>query len=57
MQPDVLQLQAIDLPEGLVGIAYPYILQLHVSHFTEELRPVNAATAHHQVVGVPDGRP
>ena len=48
--------QAIDLPESLVGIIDDHILQLHVAHLAEELRPVDGTITHHQVVGVPDGR-
>ena len=57
VQLDILQPQVVDSPEGLVGIGYLHVLQLHMVHLAEELRGVDAAAAHHQVVGVPDGRP
>ena len=57
VQADVLQAQAVDAPEGLVGVAYLHVFQLYVAHLAEELRAVDAAAAHHQVVAVPDGRP
>ena len=56
VQLDIPESEAVDLPESLVGIIDHHILQLHVAHLTEELRPVDGAVAHHQVVGVPDGR-
>ena len=52
----VLQPQTVHFPECLVGIGDVHVLQLHVLHFAEELRTVYPAAAHHQVVGIPDGR-
>ena len=54
MQFHVLDLNAVHLPEGLIGIGDLHILQRQVLHLTEELRPVDARVSHHQVVGVPD---
>ena len=56
MQFDILQAQSVDLPEGLVGIHDLYVLQFHVPHLAEELRAIDAAAAHDEVVGIPDGR-
>ena len=56
MQHDVLQSEAVHLPEGFIGIIDHHILQFYVFHLTEELRPVDGAVLHLQVVGVPDGR-
>ena len=56
VQLHVVELQTVDLPECLVGVAYLHILQFHVVHLAEELRTVDAATAHHEVVGIPDSR-
>ena len=56
MQLDVSELQAVDAPERLVGIAYLYVLQLHILHLTEKLGRIDAAASHDEVVGVPDGR-
>ena len=56
MQGDVLQSQAVNLPEGLVGIHDVDVLQLDVAHLAEELRTVDTTTAHDEVVRIPDGR-
>ncbi len=53
----MLKAQTIDFPEGLISIHDLYVLQLYVLHLTEEFRTVNATTAHHEVVSIPNGRP
>ncbi len=56
VQLHIADCQPVDAPERLVGIVDDNILQLDVLHLTEELRPVDDAVLHPQVVGVPDGR-
>ena len=56
VQLDILQSEAVDLPESLVCIVNDNILQHHVFHLTEELRTVDSATLHDQVISVPDSR-
>ena len=56
MQFHIFQAKTVNTPERLVGITYFDILQFHVFHLAEELRTVNATTAHHQVIRIPDGR-
>ena len=56
MQLHVLQFQAIDSPEHLIGIVDNYILQFYIVHLTEELGTVDDTVLHLQVVGIPNGR-
>ena len=56
MQGDVLDLQTVHAPEGLVGIVDGDVLQFQVVHLAEELRTVDDTVLHLHVVAVPDGR-
>ena len=56
MQGDILQTQAIDLPERFVGIGDIDILKRDVVHLTEEFRAIDTTTTHDEVVGIPDSR-
>ena len=49
--------EAVDAPEGLVGIIDDDILEGEVLHLAEELRTVDDGVAHRHVIGIPDGRP
>ena len=55
-----LQVRGLDVlaaPKGLVGIVDDHVLQLQVFHLAEHLRSVYACVTHHEVVGIPEGRP
>ena len=56
MQCNILQAQTVHLPEGLVGIRNIDIFEFYITHFAEEFRAIDTTAAHHQVVGIPDGR-
>lgn len=56
MQGDVLDLQTVHAPEGLVSIVDGDVLQFQVVHLAEELRTVDDTVLHLHVVAVPDGR-
>ena len=56
MQGDVLDLQTVHAPEGLVGIVDGDVLQFQVVHLAEELRTVDDTVLHLHVVAVPNGR-
>ena len=53
---DILNLEAVDLPEGLVSIGNKHAFQLDILHLTEELGAIDLTVTHNKVVGVPDGR-
>ena len=56
MQSHILDLKAVDFPEGLVGIRDLYILQFQIPHLAEELRTIDARVPHHHIIGIPDSR-
>ena len=56
VQLNILKSQSVNLPEGFISIVNHHILKLYILHLTEELRTIDGAILHHQIVGVPDGR-
>ena len=56
VQLDILDANAVDTPECLIGIIDDDILQFQVLHLTEELRTVDDTVLHLHVIAVPDSR-
>lgn len=56
MELYILDLQAIDTPECLIGVIDLDILQGEVLHLAEEFRSVDDRVLHYHVIAVPDGR-
>ena len=55
VQAEVRRPDAVDVPEGLVGIVDAHILQREPVHLAEKLGPVDHGVLHSHVVAVPDG--
>ena len=56
MKLKIFDLDALDIPESLVGIVDSHILQGKIIHLTEEFRPVDDTVLHCHIVAVPDSR-